>query len=100
MLIEQLQKMKKSRRQNKAVVFTQYPAYLDVLQAELSRHGFRSVKLLGNMTLKNRGKVLDEFRTDAGVSVFILSSRAGACGLTLISASYVFIMEPFSKCRE
>merc|ERR1712013_781420 len=62
--------------------------------AELERNGFEYRTLKGNMTLNKRKKALEQFSNDPNVTVFVLSVRSGAVGLTLTAANHVFMLEP------
>merc|ERR1712218_350811 len=46
------------------------------------------------MNMPQRAKALREFQNDPPTTIFILSVRCGAVGLTLTAASHVFMMEP------
>ena len=48
----------------------------------------------GTMSRAKRTKALAEFEKDDSVSVFLISIRAGAVGINLTVANYVFIMDP------
>merc|ERR1711994_43656 len=50
--------------------------------------------LKGSMSLSKRKKALEQFESDPNVSVFVLSVRSGAVGLTLTAANHVFMLEP------
>merc|ERR1712129_94283 len=46
------------------------------------------------MSLNKRKKALKEFSDDARISVFVLTVRCGAVGITLTAANHVFMLEP------
>jgi hypothetical protein len=46
------------------------------------------------MPLAARGRALAEFQSDPPTTVFLLSIRAGACGINLTQANEVFLLEP------
>ena len=46
------------------------------------------------MTQPQRAKALRDFQNDPPTTVFLLSVRAGACGINLTQANHVFLMEP------
>src|SRR5262249_18326380 len=75
----------------RSLVFTQftddtYGAH--ALARRLSAH--RPLVLTGAMTLDERARVVDRFRSDPQHEVLILSLRAAGVGLDLQVASYVF----------
>lgn len=57
------------------------------------RYGY--VRLDGTMTIKKRSKVVDQFNDPNSDSfLFMLSSKAGGCGLNLIGANRLFMFDP------
>ena len=44
--------------------------------------------------MKKRAKALHDFQSDPPTTVFLLSMRAGNCGINLTQANRVFLMEP------
>merc|ERR1719495_1680581 len=46
------------------------------------------------MTMEARTKALSSFINDPPTTVFLLSVRSGAVGITLTAAQHVFMMEP------
>lgn len=47
------------------------------------------------MSQNNRVKEIERFRSEADVSVFLISMKAGGQGLNLTCASHVYIMDPW-----
>lgn len=78
----------KSTSSDKVVLVSNYTQTLDMFEklCQLRHYGY--VRLDGSMTIKKRAKVVDEFN-DPGSSqfIFMLSSKAGGCGLNLIGAN-------------
>lgn len=93
-LLDQLDMMKEDDPSAKALVFTQFRGTMDGIQKALIAKGVKFQMLLGHYTLSQRKKALEQFKSDPDTTVFLLSVRAAAAGLTLTSASYVFIVEP------
>eukprot|EP00501_MAST-03F_sp_TOSAG23-6_P001686 GSMAST32.ASY1.ANO1.1757.1 assembled CDS len=95
------------KKNEKAIVFSQYSSMIDIIEWALKRDGQRVVKLIGNMTAIQRHNVLSQFKTDPSINIIILSLRAGGEGLNLQEAShvlsnliyffmlYVFVLEPW-----
>ena len=79
---------------HKALVFTQYLSTMELLKREMASNDFQYQTLEGHMTMRQRKKNLEEFRSNPQCAVFLLSMRSGAVGLTLTAASHVFILEP------
>ncbi|KZZ94620.1 DNA repair protein rad5 [Ascosphaera apis ARSEF 7405] len=97
---------------SKAVVFSQFTSFLDLIGPRLQREKINFVRLDGTMTQKDRATVLSDFnRTEVdfeeeiidGTSipkpkiptVLLISLRAGGVGLNLTAANYVFMMDPW-----
>ncbi|MCG8685519.1 MAG: SWF/SNF helicase family protein, partial [Desulfobacterales bacterium] len=51
------------------------------------------VKLTGST--KNRQELVDRFENDDEYRVFLISLKAGGFGLNLVSADYVFMVDPW-----
>ena len=79
---------------SKSLVFSQFGSTLRWLQHELPRHGFDHRTLTGDMSKVARAAALRDFREDPPTTVFLLSVRAGACGINLTTANHVFMLEP------
>ncbi len=77
---------------HRALVFSQFTSYLDQVSARLQREGIAYSSLDGSS--RNRGQIIDEFRTGAA-PVFLISLKAGGFGLTLTEADYVFLLDPW-----
>lgn len=77
---------------HRALVFSQFTSFLDIVQAHLATDGLSAVRLDGATT--RRGEVIDAFR-EGDDPVFLLSLKAGGVGLTLTEADYVFLLDPW-----
>ena len=89
-LVEELTQLRQSHQTEKSIVFSQFVAFLDLIQWRLSRAGFNVVKLDGRMAPKQRDTVIQKFMTDPEVTVFLVSLKAGGVALNLTEASRVF----------
>jgi SNF2 family DNA or RNA helicase len=75
----------------RALVFTQFTDDVYGAQAIARRLGaHRPLLLTGSLTLDQRARVVERFRTEPDHSVLVLSLRAAGVGLDLQDASYVF----------
>ncbi|KAI5284554.1 DNA helicase rad5, partial [Ascosphaera aggregata] len=97
---------------SKAVVFSQFTSFLDLIGPRLNRERINFVRLDGTMTQKERATVLSEFNRvaidyeeEAAIDmtipkkptpvVLLISLRAGGVGLNLTAANYVYMMDPW-----
>ncbi|KAK6511367.1 hypothetical protein TWF481_000285 [Arthrobotrys musiformis] len=79
------------RRTNggKSVVFSQWKEVLDVLSRAMQANG------IGYATLEDkRVNGLNKFKNDDKTEVFLLHAKSQSAGLTLVTASNVFLVEP------
>ncbi|MCB2181616.1 MAG: DEAD/DEAH box helicase [Desulfobulbaceae bacterium] len=70
----------------KAVVFSQWELMTQMVEKRLRRMGLGYVRLHGGVPTAKRGELMDRFREDDAVQVFI-STDAGGVGLNLQSGS-------------
>lgn len=70
----------------KAVVFSQWERMTQMVEARLRRMGLGCVRLHGGVPTAKRGALLDRFRDDDSIQVFI-STDAGGVGLNLQSGA-------------
>jgi SNF2 family DNA or RNA helicase len=89
-LLEQLQDVIAGG--HRALVFSQFTAFLDLVRSRLDAEGV-SYSYLDGATRK-RTKVLEEFKSGA-TSVFVISLKAGGFGLNLTEADYCFLLDPW-----
>jgi SNF2 family DNA or RNA helicase len=81
----------------KAVIFSQYTSFLDILEKALESENHTFTRIDGTMTAKKRNKAMEMFSADACDSPetprFILCSlKACGVGITLIRANHVFMV--------
>ena len=109
-LVTHLKQIRRTSPGMKSVVFSQFTSFLDLIEPALSREGIQFLRFDGAMSQKARAAVITEFGTDGslddqpktrgkaskpGVSVLLLSLRAGGVGLNLTMAKRVFMMDPW-----
>ena len=80
---------------SKAIVFSQWTSMLDLVEVPLTQAGFRFRRLDGSMTVAQRDKALEDFRTDPTVEVMLMSLKAAALGLNLVAADHVVLLDPW-----
>ncbi|CAI8028357.1 DNA repair and recombination protein RAD54-like [Geodia barretti] len=80
---------------DKVVLVSNYTQTLDLFEqlCRLRRYGY--VRLDGSMSIKKRAKIVDHFNDPTTQDfVFMLSSKAGGCGLNLIGANRLVMFDP------
>ncbi|NEX21984.1 DEAD/DEAH box helicase [Thiorhodococcus mannitoliphagus] len=70
----------------KAVVFSQWERMTELVERRIRRMGLGSVRLHGGVPTHKRGELMDRFRDDDAIQVFI-STDAGGTGLNLQNAA-------------
>jgi superfamily II DNA or RNA helicase len=78
---------------HRALVFSQWTSLLDKVEPELERAGLSRGRLDGST--KDRAGVVNEFQSETGPSVLLLSLKAGGTGLNLTAADHVFLLDPW-----
>ena len=78
---------------NKVLVFSQFVKLLHLVSKELTSRTWHHFMLTGQT--ENRGKLIEDFHSREGASVFLLSLKAGGFGLNMTAASYVVLFDPW-----
>lgn len=79
---------------HKALVFSQFVGYLDIIRDYLDKRGVRYQYLDGATPMKERKKRVDAFQAGE-TDLFLISLKAGGTGLNLTAADYVIHMDPW-----
>ncbi|KAF9972909.1 DNA-dependent ATPase protein rad54 [Actinomortierella ambigua] len=94
LLARMLAKIKKETN-DKIVLISNYTQTLDIFEKLCRQNGYGVLRLDGTMTINKRQKLVDRFNNpDGGEFVFLLSSKAGGCGLNLIGANRLILFDP------
>ena len=82
---------------HKALVFSQFTDYLDLLAERLAQMGVRHQRLDGSTPQPERERRVAAFQRGGpdGGEVFLISLKAGGFGLNLTAADYVLIVDPW-----
>ena len=83
-----------SRMKSKSVVFSQWMALLNIVQARLEQEGIAFVRFESNMSAVRREAVVRRFQNDPSVHVMLLPLHAVGIGITLTAAINCFILDP------
>lgn len=78
---------------NRALVFSQWTSFLDLVEPALAREGLSFARLDGST--RDREGVVRTFQDPAGPPVLLLSLKAGGTGLNLTAADHVFLLDPW-----
>lgn len=77
-------------RQEKVLVFTQFRQLTDPLADHLAGiFGREGLVLHGDVAVKKRSQLVQQFQQDGGPPYFVISLKAGGSGLNLTAASHV-----------
>jgi len=78
---------------HKALVFSQFTSFLDIVRRRLDREKIPYEYLDGKT--QDREVRVKRFQEDTKIKVFLISLKAGGVGLNLTAADYVFILDPW-----
>ncbi|EEF34931.1 DNA repair helicase rad5,16, putative [Ricinus communis] len=92
-LLQELENLRSSG--SKSILFSQWTAFLDLLQIPLSRSGISYVRLDGTLNQQQRERVIKQFSEDDSILVLLMSLKAGGVGINLTAASNAFVMDPW-----
>ncbi|PWN46676.1 hypothetical protein IE53DRAFT_15877 [Violaceomyces palustris] len=80
---------------DKIVLISNYTQTLDVFERMCRANRWGNFRLDGTMTVSKRQKLVDKFNDPEGKEfIFLLSSKAGGCGLNLIGANRLVLFDP------
>lgn len=80
---------------DKIVLISNYTQTLDVFEKLCRSNNYGCLRLDGTMAVNKRQKLVDKFNNPDGEEfVFLLSSKAGGCGLNLIGANRLVLFDP------
>ncbi|KAI9370839.1 vacuolar protein 14 C-terminal Fig4p binding-domain-containing protein [Aspergillus egyptiacus] len=80
---------------DKIVLISNYTQTLDLFEKLCRSRQYGCLRLDGTMNVNKRSKLVDKFNDPNGEEfVFLLSSKAGGCGLNLIGANRLVLFDP------
>ena len=80
---------------DKIVLISNYTQTLDMFERLCRSRAYGCLRLDGTMNVNKRQKLVDKFNDPDGEEfVFLLSSKAGGCGLNLIGANRLVLFDP------
>jgi len=80
-------------RGHKVLIFSQFVRQMRIYADYFQKNHIQYAYLDG--ATQNRQEVVERFRTQDDVHVFLISIKAGGVGLNLTEADYVFILDPW-----
>ena len=80
---------------HKALVFSQFTSFLDIVENTLRKEKINYTRLDGKTGASDRRERVNQFQNDPKLKVFLISLKAGGTGLNLTAADYVFILDPW-----
>jgi superfamily II DNA or RNA helicase len=78
---------------HKALVFSQFTSFLDIVRKRLDSAGTVYEYLDG--ATRDRQEHVERFQNDPECKLFLVSLKAGGVGLNLTAAEYVFLLDPW-----
>jgi len=95
LVLDTLLAVVKSTSNDKVVLVSNYTQTLDVFEQLCRLRGYAYVRLDGSMSIKKRAKAVATFNDpESSLYIFMLSSKAGGCGLNLIGANRLVMFDP------
>lgn len=79
---------------NRALVFSQFVSFFDIVRKELDRLGMKYFYIDGSVPLRQRTEMVEAFQNGEN-PLFLISLKAGGLGLNLTGANYVFHLDPW-----
>nr|CAG8510649.1 1780_t:CDS:10 [Entrophospora candida] len=91
---EMLEEINKNSN-DKIVLISNYTQTLDIFEKLCRNRKYGCLRLDGSMAIKKRQSLVSRFNDPKGKEfVFLLSSKAGGCGLNLIGANRLVLFDP------
>jgi SNF2 family DNA or RNA helicase len=78
---------------HKAIVFSQFTSFLDIVEKRLADEKLAYERLDGRT--RDREARVRRFQEDGNCRLFLVSLKAGGVGLNLTAAGYVFLLDPW-----
>jgi SNF2 family DNA or RNA helicase len=78
---------------HKSLIFSQWTGFLDKIAQALVTQKIKYSRIDGST--QNRMDLVNQFQSDKGPPVMLISLKAGGVGLTLTAADHVFITDPW-----
>jgi SWI/SNF-related matrix-associated actin-dependent regulator 1 of chromatin subfamily A len=93
--VESMVKLVKGYKENgdRVLIFSQFALVLDILEAVLNTSKIQFTRIDGSTKIDDRQTLIDTFRDDESITVFLLTTKAGGTGINLMYANKVIIFD-------
>ncbi|XP_060839686.1 transcription termination factor 2 [Rhopalosiphum padi] len=80
--------------EDKAVIVSQWPSVLNLVNKQLSQYNVKTEIFSGVVPVLHRHKIISEFnKVNGGPKILLLSLNAGGVGLNLVVANHLFLVD-------
>jgi SWI/SNF-related matrix-associated actin-dependent regulator of chromatin subfamily A3 len=77
----------------KTVIFSQWTSFLNIIQAQLVKHGYKFARIDGTMRATQRDASLVALETDPECTIMLASLAVCSVGLNLVAANQVILAD-------
>lgn len=93
--VESMIKLVEQYKENgdRVLIFSQFALVLDILEAVLNSSRIHFTRIDGSTKIDERQSLIDTFRDDDSITVFLLTTKAGGTGINLMYANKVIIFD-------
>jgi SNF2 family DNA or RNA helicase len=81
--------------EDKVLVFSQFTSLLHKLHDSLNNESNKSIIYHGGLSAAAKSLTIQQFKTVPSIRVLFINLRAGGCGLNLVEANHVIMLEPY-----
>ena len=93
-VIQELRKILKDDDTEKSIIVSQWTSLLSIMKLQLKAIGIECVEINGQVDVKQRGGIVENFNNNQhGPRVMLLSLAAGGVGLNLVGANHLFLLD-------
>eukprot|EP01039_Chlorochromonas_danica_P007325 gene7325-8106_t len=79
---------------HKVLIFCQTTSMLGIIESMVREMKFSFLRLDGQTPVARRASLIDQFNSQAGIFVMILTTRTGGLGISLTAANRVILFDP------
>lgn len=94
-VLDRLMAIIKATTSDKVVLISNFTQTLSLFEHLCKLRSYTYVRLDGSLSVQKRSKLVDAFNSpESNIFLFMLSSKAGGCGLNLIGANRLIMFDP------